>query len=96
MRKLVLLLLFCLVTATAAAQPAHVYWGVNAAKTLRQGEGGMSLDEAVRRVRAETGGRILSAETVNENGRRVHRIKVLTPDQRVRIVTVDAERGRRN
>jgi uncharacterized membrane protein YkoI len=53
---------------------------------------GISLDAAVAKVRRETGGRILSAETVNQGGRRVHRIKVLTPDKRVRIINVDAGR----
>jgi len=47
---------------------------------------GMSLDQAVNQVRRETGGRILSAKTVTENGRRVHRIKVLMPSGRVKIV----------
>lgn len=53
---------------------------------------GMSLDAAVAQVRRETGGRILSAETVNKGGHRVHRIKVLTPDKRVRIINVNAGR----
>ncbi|WP_459871483.1 PepSY domain-containing protein, partial [Endothiovibrio diazotrophicus] len=49
---------------------------------------GMSLDQAVARVRAETGGRILSATTEYVDGRAMHRIKVLTPDGRVRIIRV--------
>ncbi|MDD3519560.1 MAG: hypothetical protein PHQ14_14525 [Chromatiales bacterium] len=53
---------------------------------------GVTLDQAVEQVRRQTGGRVLSAETVDAGGRRVHRIKVLTPDQRVRVVTVDAGR----
>lgn len=61
----------------------------------RQKGGEISLEEAVEQVRAETGGRILSAETVQSQGRRVHRIKVLTPDRRVRVVNVDAATGRR-
>lgn len=46
----------------------------------------LSLDQAVEQVRRETGGRILSAETVHENGKAVHRIKVLTRDHRVRVI----------
>jgi len=53
---------------------------------------GISLNAAVAQVQRETGGRILSAETVNKGGHRVHRIKVLTPDKRVRIINVDAGR----
>ncbi len=49
-----------------------------------------TLDEAVARIRRETGGRILRAETVTRNGQRVHRIKVLLPNGRVKIFTVKA------
>ena len=52
---------------------------------------GMSLDAAVRQVRQQTGGRILSAETVQGNGGRIHRIKVLLPDGTVRIMTFNAD-----
>lgn len=52
----------------------------------------LSLDEAVAEARARTGGRILSAEPVEADGRRGYRIKVLTPDQRVRVIHLDAER----
>ena len=55
--------------------------------------GGMSLNQAVQQVQGETGGRVLSAETVNQGGRSVHRIKVLTPSGQVRVMTIDA-RGR--
>ena len=59
------------------------------------GEAGVSLNEAVQQVQRETGGRVLSADTVNQGGRSVHRIKVLTPSGQVRIVTIDAQsRGR--
>ncbi|HHH44560.1 MAG TPA: hypothetical protein ENK49_10520 [Gammaproteobacteria bacterium] len=49
-----------------------------------------SLDAAVAQVRRETGGRILSAQTVTRDGRRVHRIKVLTHERRVRVIYVDS------
>jgi uncharacterized membrane protein YkoI len=59
------------------------------------GETGVSLNDAVQQVKHETGGRVLSAETVNQGGRTVHRIKVLTPSGQVRVVVVDAQsRGR--
>lgn len=51
---------------------------------------GMSLDAAVRQVKQQTGGRILSAETVSRNGDRIHRIKVLLPDGTVRVMTFNA------
>jgi len=61
--------------------------------TRREARSRVSLDQAVRQVRAQTGGRILSAETINQHGRTVHRIKVLLPSGHVQIVHVDAERG---
>ncbi|MFO8025286.1 PepSY domain-containing protein [Thiohalophilus sp.] len=51
---------------------------------------GLSLDAAVNQVRQQTDGRILSAETVQRNGKRIHRIKVLLPDGTVRIMTFNA------
>ena len=56
---------------------------------------GVSLDEAVSRVRQQTNGKILSAETVVVDGRSVHRIKVLTDTGRVRRLQLDANSGGR-
>jgi uncharacterized membrane protein YkoI len=52
---------------------------------------GMSLEQAVAKVQRDTQGRILTAETVNQNGRPVHRIKVLMPNGNVRVIHIDAE-----
>ncbi len=51
---------------------------------------GISLDEAVTRVRRDTGGRVLSAEARDSR----YRIKVLMPNGAVRVVNVDARSGR--
>ncbi len=56
---------------------------------------GVSLDEAVSKVRRQTSGKILSAETVVVEGKNVHRIKVLTKQGRVQRLQVDAQSGRR-
>ncbi len=50
-----------------------------------------SLDQAVAQVRQQTGGRVLSAETVNS----VHQIRVLTDSGKVRLIRVPAEGGQR-
>lgn len=55
---------------------------------------GISLDEAVARVRRETGGRVLSAEARDRHGDTTYRIKVLLPNGAVRVVNVDARSGR--
>jgi uncharacterized membrane protein YkoI len=55
---------------------------------------GISLDEAVSRARRQSDDKILSAETIRVDGRRVHRIKVLTSQGRVKHVQIDADTGR--
>jgi uncharacterized membrane protein YkoI len=53
----------------------------------------ISKDEAVAMVRARTGGKVLRAERVGDQGRAAYRIRVLTPDGRVREHRVDATTG---
>lgn len=53
--------------------------------------GDKTLKQAIQQVRKQTGGRILDATTVEIKGKRVHRIKVLTPDGRVKVITIPAE-----
>lgn len=52
------------------------------------------LPEAVSRIERETGGRVLSAERRTRGGREVSRIKVYTPEGRVRIMWDDPQRDR--
>jgi hypothetical protein len=47
-----------------------------------------TLHEAIEQVRRQTGGRILSAETVGHGRSQVYRIKVLTPQGSVRVVQI--------
>lgn len=56
----------------------------------RGGESGVSLNQAVQQAQQQSGGRVLSADTVRQGGRAVHRIKVLTPSGQVRVYTFDA------
>jgi uncharacterized membrane protein YkoI len=55
---------------------------------------GISLDEAIARARREADGKVISAETVRQGNRSVHRIKILTRDGRVRRLRYDAASGR--
>ena len=50
-----------------------------------------SLDDAVRSVKQQTGGRILSAKTVNKDGKQVHKIKVLLPSGKIRVFKINAQ-----
>lgn len=53
----------------------------------------MSAEEAAALVRARTGGRVLSVDTVHRRDRVFYRVKVLTPEGEVRIFMVDAASG---
>lgn len=82
-RILIATLLLCLTPLPVTASPAETFYGLVASK-------GMSLDAAVRQVRQQTGGRILSAETITRDGKKMHRIKVLLPDGTVRVMMINA------
>lgn len=90
-------LAFSLTLALVLPASAQTVWNqdsyLRVARRDQEQGGGMSLNQAVQQVQRETGGRVLSAETINQGGRSVHRIKVLTPSGQVRVMTIDA-RGR--
>jgi len=71
------------------------YWGPEAEGSVpllladRRGRR-QSLDSAVGDAQRTTGGRVLSAERVERDGRSVYRVKVLTQDGRVRVIESDA------
>jgi hypothetical protein len=54
-----------------------------------------SLQEAIEQVQRETSGRVLSADVVRAGPRELYRIKVLTPDGRVRVLTKSTRGSRR-
>jgi uncharacterized membrane protein YkoI len=47
----------------------------------------------VARIRKQTGGRVLAAETRFIDGRPVHVIRILTPQGKVRNFQIDASTG---
>jgi hypothetical protein len=50
--------------------------------------------DVVSRIERETGGRVLSAQRSLRGGREVNRIKLLTPEGRVRVMWDDPSRDR--
>lgn len=54
----------------------------------------MSLDEAVSRARAESGGQVVSTSTREYRGQRVHIIRVLLQDGHVVRLRYPADKGR--
>jgi uncharacterized membrane protein YkoI len=56
---------------------------------------GISLDQAIAMVQAKYGAKVMRANSVDENGRTVHYIRLMTQDRsRVWTVRVDAMTGR--
>ena len=85
MRTCLLLLSLCFLPVAQASE-------LPALQLVQRAQIGLS--QAADMVARSTGGRVLSAQTVQEGGREVHRIKVLTRNGEVRIVRVDAASGR--
>jgi hypothetical protein len=52
------------------------------------------LPESVRRVERETGGKVLQVRPIQRGDREIYRMKVLTPDGRVKIMQDDPKRPR--
>ena len=50
---------------------------------------GSEMSAAVRRAERATGGQVLNVESMRFEGRDIHRVKVLTPGGRVRVVVDD-------
>lgn len=55
--------------------------------------GGMSLDQAVEMTQRRFRAKAVKAETVRRGDRRVHQIRLLSPEGKVWTVRVDAESG---
>lgn len=77
--------------AISFAHPHEALARDRASSRHSEAGGGLSLDDAVRQVQNETGGRVLSADPVDGG----YRIKVLLPSGHVRVIVVDARSGAR-
>ena len=56
---------------------------------------GLSLQQAVSKVQTQVGGRVLGARTEIVGDRKIHVIKILSPDgSRVRQIRVDSNSGK--
>jgi len=63
---------------------------VNAEVLLAQ----INLDDAAKKVTQDKSRKLLGAKTETVSGKKVHVIKVLTPDGRIQHYKVDAESGK--
>jgi hypothetical protein len=76
------ILLAVIVLGTAASGSA---WAQRYSSDPRD----MGLPASVRRIQHETGGQVLKAQPFERDGREVYRVKVLTPQGRIRVYEDD-------
>ena len=88
-------LILLLATGPVLAAPFH-HPHLLVAQRDHAGNGGITLDEAVAQARRHNKGKVLSAETIHVDGRKVHRIKILTKDGRVKRTQIDAGSGQKS
>ena len=81
-----------LVAVLLASSPASA---LGSASAYLAAAGGLTLEQAVARIRREHGGRVVSATEGVRDGRAGYRVRVLTESGRVRTFWVDANEGGR-
>jgi len=77
-KQIVVALIACIATGGSEA------WADRYQQRMDPREGG--LPASVRRIQRETGGQVLRAQPIQRDGREVYRVKVLTPQGRIRVV----------
>jgi hypothetical protein len=82
--------------AQAHGMPGPAYSGaaVRPAPEIAEMRDGISLNEAVSRAEAQYHARVVRTEVVDEDGRKVYVLKLLSENGRVFTVRVDANSGR--
>jgi hypothetical protein len=97
-RQILCWLAIVLATGPAVVTAHYAYQGfpLYIAQRGHSDNGATSLDQAVSRARRQTKGQVLSAETIRVDGRKIHRIKVLTTNGRVKRINIDAIPGKHN
>jgi len=82
--------------AQAHSMPGPAYAGstVEPARAIAEPRDGISLNEAVSRAEAQYHARVVRTEVVDEDGRKVYVLKLLSENGRVFTVRIDANSGR--
>jgi hypothetical protein len=81
------------VLASAVALGALASGSAWADRFAHNGPHDGGLPASVRRVQRETGGEVLKAQPFERDGREVYRVKVLTPQGRIRVVEDEPQYG---
>jgi len=90
-----LILLLVTLPAAGSALTAPHYPRMLIAKNAHNNNGGISLDQAIAKARQSNKDKVLSAETIRKDGRKIYRIKILTKDGRVKRTRIDARTGKK-
>jgi uncharacterized membrane protein YkoI len=88
-----LLLLLAAMSAMSSMSNAQDLIDRRAKREHRAAQSGVSLDQAVQMAQNRYRSKAVKAETVDDGGRRVHRIRLLSAEGMVRTVHVDAQTG---
>src|SRR5690606_16102788 len=88
-----LLLLCALLSATAGVTHAQELIDRRQQRREQRAADSISLDQAVQMAQSRYRAKAVRAETVTNGGRRVHRIRLLSPEGKVWMVRVDAQTG---
>jgi hypothetical protein len=82
--------------AQAHGMPGPEYPGatVQPERVIAEARDGISLNEAVSRAEAQYNARVVRTDVVDEDGRKVYVLKLLSENGRVFTVRVDANSGR--
>jgi uncharacterized membrane protein YkoI len=87
------LLLVAAMSAMSTATNAQELIDRRARREHREAQAGISLDQAVQMAQSRYQAKAVRAQTVDNGGRRVHQIRLLSADGKVLNVTIDAETG---
>jgi len=84
---------FAILIAISTSMAMLVLNDIHGSATVYAQQAPISLDAAATMVRRLSGGRIVGADAMDDNGKVVYRIKVLLPEGRVRVYLVDPNTG---
>ena len=90
-----LILLLATLPAAGSALAAPHYPRMLIAKNAHNNNGGISLEQAIAKARKSNKDKVLSAEIIHKDGRKIYRIKILTKDGRVKRTRIDARTGKK-
>jgi uncharacterized membrane protein YkoI len=88
-----MLLIACMSTLSGVTHAQELIDRRNQPRREQRAPQNVSLDEAVQMAQSRYRAKAVRAETVNNGGRRVHQIRLLSAEGKVWMVRIDAETG---